>query len=318
MPRSLLPPRGVYVPTIMVYNRDLSSTVIHTWIQLRGLAWGRFETPQLSIPQLSELTGKSRSTIFGHMALLRHWGALRWRSSDQGTLIVTFPVGTGEFALEDGSPNPESRPVPEAQPGDEGDFSNPESRISDLPDPPSLPSSRDKLNIDSGDRREGFTPEGEKINDQDPSPWLGIQKIGQACPALDAGSPLRLRGDGQESINPESIQKTGLTGNLPPALHDAGPVKIYQSITGIRPKQLQRDYLNAHIIDINIWYASLQHWLFHGWNPKNLAGLIQLYQRGGPSACRYCSSPSNSSNPSLSALHSLREELKEHPDGQSG
>ena len=99
MPRPLLPPRGIYIPTTILYNRELSPTVIHTWIQLRGLAWGQDETPELSILQLSELTGKSRSTIFGHMALLRQWGALRWRSSDDGTLIVTFPADTGEFFL---------------------------------------------------------------------------------------------------------------------------------------------------------------------------------------------------------------------------
>ena len=100
MPRPLLPPRGIHVPTTIVFHKDLSPTVIHTWIQLRALAWGQDETPQLSILQLSNLTGKSRSTIFGHLALLRQWGALRWRSSEKGTLMVTFPADTGEFYLD--------------------------------------------------------------------------------------------------------------------------------------------------------------------------------------------------------------------------
>ena len=56
MPRPLLPPRGVFVPSELIYNPDLSSNPLRTWIQLRGLAWGKSETPQLSMNQL--LAGK--------------------------------------------------------------------------------------------------------------------------------------------------------------------------------------------------------------------------------------------------------------------
>jgi hypothetical protein len=135
MPRPLLPPRGIHVPTTIVFHKDLSPTVIHTWIQLRALAWGQDETPQLSILQLSKLTGKSRSTIFGHLALLRQWGALRWRSSDEGTFIVSFPADTGEFYLDGDFPIQESG-------------QNPESRIPDLPDPShSSPVNQIDLNV---------------------------------------------------------------------------------------------------------------------------------------------------------------------------
>jgi hypothetical protein len=40
--------------------------------------------------QLTSLTGKSQSTLYGHMTLLRSRGALRWRPSAQGTIIVNF------------------------------------------------------------------------------------------------------------------------------------------------------------------------------------------------------------------------------------
>ncbi|MFN2160028.1 MAG: hypothetical protein ACK2TW_08770 [Anaerolineales bacterium] len=97
MPRPLLPPRGVFVPSELIYNPSLSSHPLRTWIQLRGIAWGKSETPQLSMGQLQEILGKSRSTIYGHMALLRSRGALRWRPSENGTLIVSFPASLPEF-----------------------------------------------------------------------------------------------------------------------------------------------------------------------------------------------------------------------------
>lgn len=48
---------------------------------LRGLAWGKSETPPLSFDQLEDITGKSRATIYGHMRDLDTRGALRWRSA---------------------------------------------------------------------------------------------------------------------------------------------------------------------------------------------------------------------------------------------
>ena len=91
MPRPLLPPRGVFVPTSILYDLNISPAVRDTWIQLRGLAWGQPETPELSFPQLVELLEKSKSTLYGHMTILRARGALRWRSASDGTFIVSFP-----------------------------------------------------------------------------------------------------------------------------------------------------------------------------------------------------------------------------------
>lgn len=90
MTRSLLPPRGLFVPAAVIYNPHLPPSIALTWIQLRGLAWGRKETPALSLQQVSNLTGRSQSTIYEHMTALRLRGALRWRTSRDGTIIVSF------------------------------------------------------------------------------------------------------------------------------------------------------------------------------------------------------------------------------------
>ena len=327
MPRPLLPPRGIHVPTTIVFHRDLSPSVIHTWIQLRALAWGQDETPQLSIPQLSELTSKSRSTIFGHMALLRQWGALRWRSSENGTLIVAFPVDTVEFYLD-------------------GDFLAPESEILESKNleklSPSLPSLINNFDLNDVEEREreekdldhsrGLSPalSGEiPVQNFGKSPFAGG---GLQSKKPDKPVPHSLRGprdvlEGMDSIQdfgcvPESKNLDG--GGLPAELlspqsggDGADPIKIYRALTGIRPNKLQREHLTAQISDTNIWYASVEHWQSHGWNPKNIAGILQLYQRGGPSACRYCPQDDESQEDSLSILERMRAELKESSNGRS-
>jgi hypothetical protein len=71
MPRPLLPPRYVNVPSAFIYDQAFSPTELHTWIVLRGLAWGKNETPELSWDQLERISGKSQSTLFGHLGNLR-------------------------------------------------------------------------------------------------------------------------------------------------------------------------------------------------------------------------------------------------------
>ena len=310
MPRPLLPPSGIYIPTAMIYHPEFSPTVIHTWIQLRGLAWGRDETPQISMLQLSELTGKSRSTIFGHMALLRSWGALRWRSSEMGTLIVTFPADTGEFFLDgDSLPSLGESGILDVQ----SNFPESENLEKLYP---SLPSPINQLGINAVEERERenykldlsrgeFVQEpGHKSNKSDkpiPHSIRGVQETGLQSNYSDSPVPNSIRG----------VQEFG----LPSDLDGADPIKIYRALTGIRPNKPQREQLKTLIQDTNIWYASVEHWQSHGWNPKNIAGILELYQRGGPSACRYCSKEEDPRNESLAALQELREEIKGQSNG---
>ena len=85
-----LPPRGIFVPTQLIYSRNISGTVLTTWIQLRGLAWRTGKTPPITMRQISEIIGKSPSAIYDHMEILKAFGALRWRAIGGGRIIVTF------------------------------------------------------------------------------------------------------------------------------------------------------------------------------------------------------------------------------------
>jgi hypothetical protein len=75
--------------------------------------------------ELTKITGKSQATLYGHMSLLRSMEALRWRSTGQGKIIVSFPEEpSGKPIYHSGPPNyPDSK------------FLN--SMKSEMPDPPS-------------------------------------------------------------------------------------------------------------------------------------------------------------------------------------
>ena len=96
MPKPLIPPRGVFAPTSVVYNINIPPVTRDTYAQLLGLAYGDTETPHLSFKQLNEITGKGISTLRGHLTFLRNQGVLRWRTAQDGTIIVSFPKGASK------------------------------------------------------------------------------------------------------------------------------------------------------------------------------------------------------------------------------
>jgi len=92
MARPIKPPRGIFIPTSVVFHPDLPPGVKDTLIQLMALAWGskhEHVTPPLSFSLLAELTGKSVRTLYGHLAELRDlYGALRLLRTGDGTFRV--------------------------------------------------------------------------------------------------------------------------------------------------------------------------------------------------------------------------------------
>jgi hypothetical protein len=115
-----------------------------------------------------------------------------------------------------------------------------------------------------------------------------------------------------------------LPGDLPAELSAAA---LYQSLTRLRPNRAQRDLLQAQVSDLARWRSTLEHWLAHRWNPKNIPGMLDLYARGGGEHCNFCSpaekpqsarrGASGSSHPpaSLDALAELRRERERSERG---
>jgi hypothetical protein len=75
-----------------IFDEKLSPACRDTALQLRALAWGQDETPQLSMLQICQELKKGQATVYGHMRLLRDRGALRWRPAGTTEIIVSFPA----------------------------------------------------------------------------------------------------------------------------------------------------------------------------------------------------------------------------------
>ena len=91
MPHPLLPPRGIFIPTHMIFNTQLPPAVLVTWIQLRCLAWKGCVTPPLSISEFASLIAIHPNRLHRHLSQLQDISALSWRTTKNGKLILSFP-----------------------------------------------------------------------------------------------------------------------------------------------------------------------------------------------------------------------------------
>jgi len=87
----LLPPRGIFIPTHMIFNTQLPPAVLVTWIQLRCLAWRGWVTPPLSLPELASLIAIHPNRLHRHLSQLHDISALSWSTTKNGKLILSFP-----------------------------------------------------------------------------------------------------------------------------------------------------------------------------------------------------------------------------------
>ena len=97
MARPLLPPKFVMVPADIVYDSTLPAGVFRTYVQLRGLLWGMEEECQdFTIKQLMEVTGLSRSALYGHLGILRSSGWLLSSSTHYSRITIYLHGGAQE------------------------------------------------------------------------------------------------------------------------------------------------------------------------------------------------------------------------------
>ena len=280
MARPLLPPRGVYIPTRMIYNLQMSPALILTWIQLRGLAWSGKVTPPLRLQELAALTGKCQATNYGHMSQLRAMSALSWRSTGQGTIIVAFPD----------KPSIQLHPVEIPL------------TIPDLPIP-------DSTILDSAILESARPPSLSPLADPDLFPFPEDQEqdeIRESDPNDEKTNINHRRiGGGEEG------SKFHESGMISSNLEFADPVTLFRSLANLTPNLAQRNLLNSKVSDILLWEQTVEHWLGHDWNPRNLTGMLDLYARGGPPGCRYCNVEPHARQEEKTAQEYTREALED-------
>jgi len=88
--RLTYPPRGVFIPTTIIFNRILPPKVLFTWIQLCALAWDGGSVSGFTIQELALITGKSRTMIHRHLTQLSQSSTLQWSSAERGKVNLTF------------------------------------------------------------------------------------------------------------------------------------------------------------------------------------------------------------------------------------
>ena len=65
-------------------------------------------------------------------------------------------------------------------------------------------------------------------------------------------------------------------------------VDLYTWITGLAPTPAQVELMGKKVTDLEVWKASIEHYLWHGWSPGNVAGMVTIYNRGGAGGCFIC------------------------------
>jgi hypothetical protein len=105
-----LPPRGIFVPTTLIFHADLPPAPLRTWMQLRCLAWTGWSTPPLTVAELASHLGIHPARLSRHLAQLKDSLALSWRIAGNEKIIITFPEKfTG---LQDGQGDTQSYAKP--------------------------------------------------------------------------------------------------------------------------------------------------------------------------------------------------------------
>lgn len=111
-----LSPRGIFVPTQLIFLPDLTPTALRTWMQLRCLAWSGWSTPPMTISELAAQLGIHTTRLSKHMAQLKEYSLLSWRTYGLDKIIISFPevpASPGDHSQVRHSTNPEPLEAPE-------------------------------------------------------------------------------------------------------------------------------------------------------------------------------------------------------------
>ena len=88
--RLLTPKFIMNIPGSVAYNKNIPAAVRDTYTQLRGLAWGKKQSPPLTMDDLIRATGKSRNTLYEHMRFLRSSSVFHWQIRGESIYIFSF------------------------------------------------------------------------------------------------------------------------------------------------------------------------------------------------------------------------------------
>ena len=315
MARPTLPPRGYFIPTHMIFRSQMPPAVFLTWLQLRCLTWCGPDLPHFSFAEWVDLTGTSRASLTRHLNWLQHHRILRWSSPQPGVVGVHFnprsQANLPQLEVSQGKHQTNLEPCPEVDNSPHADpkMGSSIQGFSKMKNPPSLKPHPSGFKIQVVEP--GYTESAHILRDELEQQGEGESEGGRG----GAGAPLPSASPGPRAGGSQSAPTQ--------ALH-SDPVAVYRALVHLTPNPAQRRILLAQVHDLTLWQQSLEHWLGHGWNPRNLTGMLELYQRNGPQGCRYCRKAPPAAQPSetplqhsLAALEALCLEQERSPSGGS-
>jgi hypothetical protein len=93
MTQPLIPPRGFFISSQVLFHPTRTAALKDTLIQMIALTWGNKArmTPALTYPVLEQLTRKSARRLYGQFAILRKtYSALELQNTGNGTFVITL------------------------------------------------------------------------------------------------------------------------------------------------------------------------------------------------------------------------------------
>lgn len=86
-----LPPRGIFVPTYIIFHSELPAAVLVSWIKLRCLAWDGWSTTPMTLPELASHLGIHPARLSKHLAHLGDISAIEVHQARHEKVVLTFP-----------------------------------------------------------------------------------------------------------------------------------------------------------------------------------------------------------------------------------
>ncbi len=281
---------AVTLPAELLFQRALTPSVVFTYAQLQALALdvspvGEWRTACLTLERLCALTGKRPAALYNHLRLLKVAGLLDWQAYPGQGLVIRCLRSTSRMAEEK---IPDSYPAASpARSASSGGLTAAPAEPEGFPQPTTVPAFY-----------------GNRIL---PSPSLKTSSKKERQIRKARNGRARAEKNPAESCRDVACNVSTIV--------DA--VQTYRDLARLTPNAQQRSLLHHQVHDLTRWRSTLEHWLAHGWNPRNLPGMLELYSRGGPEGCRYCmpcdspvqAPPSGGENPGESPAPRLQGKL---------
>lgn len=119
--------------------------------------------------------------------------------------------------------------------------------------------------------------------------WQDSQKILQGIDTHTKKNPRRKTQEEEIKQSPSETKspKKPYKPSSDPLLLNPAVIK-YRDLARTTPNDEQRRLVAKQVEDLKLWGETITHWKGHGWNKRNIIGILGMYNAGGPATCSLC------------------------------